>query len=303
MTKWKSLGRLLSDNDLSWSTSHLSLPVLVPLEGDDYKLFFSSRDVQNRSHVGYADIRFSESPEVLHFGSKPLLCPGSLGEFDDHGVYAASIVATGKKYNMYTIGWNPGCRPPLFYASIGLATSTDKMQSFHKTSPAPIISRSAHDPCLVTSPVVILDKGMWKMWYVSGYKWTEIDGKLQSHYHIKYAESIDGIDWVRKGIVCMDKAFKEELNISRFWVIQEDGLYHAWFSSHCPKTRYSIKYAYSQDGIQWQREPNFKLDGLGDWDDKEQAYPCVIKHKGRFYMFYNGNNFGRTGIGVAVLDD
>ena len=30
------------------------------------------------------------------------------------------------------------------------------------------------------------------------------------------------------------------------------------------------------------------------------AYPHVIKHKGKKYMFYNGNNYGKEGIGLAI---
>jgi hypothetical protein len=34
-----------------------------------------------------------------------------------------------------------------------------------------------------------------------------------------------------------------------------------------------------------------------------QAYPFVCAWQGRRYLFYNGNGFGETGIGYAVLDD
>jgi hypothetical protein len=30
------------------------------------------------------------------------------------------------------------------------------------------------------------------------------------------------------------------------------------------------------------------------------AYPHVIKYKNRMYLFYNGNGFGRSGIGYAI---
>ena len=36
------------------------------------------------------------------------------------------------------------------------------------------------------------------------------------------------------------------------------------------------------------------------WDAKAQAYPAVVKHDGRWFMFYNGNAFGRDGIGLAI---
>jgi hypothetical protein len=33
------------------------------------------------------------------------------------------------------------------------------------------------------------------------------------------------------------------------------------------------------------------------------CYPFVFDHGGRRYMFYNGNGYGKSGFGVAVLQD
>jgi len=32
-------------------------------------------------------------------------------------------------------------------------------------------------------------------------------------------------------------------------------------------------------------------------------YPHVFDHKAKRYMLYNGNNYGKTGFGLAVLED
>jgi hypothetical protein len=29
-------------------------------------------------------------------------------------------------------------------------------------------------------------------------------------------------------------------------------------------------------------------------------YAAVVKHQEKYYMFYNGNNYGENGIGLAV---
>jgi len=31
-------------------------------------------------------------------------------------------------------------------------------------------------------------------------------------------------------------------------------------------------------------------------------YPFVFEHNGLRYMLYNGNSYGKTGFGIAVLD-
>ncbi len=33
------------------------------------------------------------------------------------------------------------------------------------------------------------------------------------------------------------------------------------------------------------------------WDSEMIKYPCVFEHEGQLYMLYNGNSYGKTGIG------
>jgi hypothetical protein len=75
-----------------------------------------------------------------------------------------------------------------------------------------------------------------------------------------------------------------------------------WYASR--GAAYRIGYAESADGLQWERkdgEAGLSVSAEG-WDSEMIAYPCVFDHRGRRYMMYNGNGYGRTGIGLAVLD-
>jgi hypothetical protein len=66
---------------------------------------------------------------------------------------------------------------------------------------------------------------------------------------------------------------------------------------------YRIGYAESDDGVRWQRrdgEAGIDVSDSG-WDAEMIAYPCVFRHEGRLFMLYNGNGYGRTGVGLAVL--
>ena len=38
------------------------------------------------------------------------------------------------------------------------------------------------------------------------------------------------------------------------------------------------------------------------WDSEMICYPYVFDHKGKRYMLYNGNGYGKTGFGLAVLE-
>lgn len=300
--QWKKIGLIFRpDTRFKWMQTHAALPVANHINGDIFRIYFSSRDKQNRSHIGYFEIDITNPLKILNVSKEPVLAPGPLGYFDDHGVYASSVVRHEGRLYMYYIGWNPGLTPPLFYSSIGLAISEDGGKTFIKHSKVPILTRSEYDPCLVTSPFVLKEEEKWHMWYISGYRWKLLDGVPQSYYHIKYAESIDGIKWIRKGVVCIDHQSKEEKNIARPCVIKEGDLYRTWYSFDRGEG-YRIGYAESSDGIYWTRkdkEAGIDVSHSG-WDSNALAYPWVFSHKGRKYMFYNGNNFGKDGIGLAI---
>ena len=132
-----------------------------------------------------------------------------------------------------------------------------------------------------------------------------MDNKPIAYYHIKYAESEDGIHWVRKGIVCINFKYEGETRIARPCVIKEDGIYKMWYCYGFGSYGYKIGYAESEDGIKWERkdeEAGIDVSESG-WDSEMICYPFVFKHKGRKYMLYNGNEYGKTGFGYAILEE
>ena len=68
---------------------------------------------------------------------------------------------------------------------------------------------------------------------------------------------------------------------------------------------YRIGYAYSDDLINWTRADD--QAGIatteGDWDSDMMCYPHIFHCDGKIYLLYNGNEFGRFGFGLAVLEN
>lgn len=298
---WQKHGLIFRpDTSQSWMRSHAAVPTPLHMRDGIYRVFFSGRDDQNRSHVGFFDVDLN-APDYPVTPPQLALEPGPLGCFDADGVYAESAVRVGSEVRLYTIGVTTGHTKPLFYASIGAAVSHDGGDSFEKLGAGPIMTRSGYDPCLVTAPFVMQDANRWRMWYVSGTSWTREAHGLQSHYHVKYAESDDGLAWRRDGRVCIDYIGPEETNIARLWVVRDGGRYLGWYSAS-GSAGYRIGYAESPDGLAWTRldaEAGITLSPTG-WDSTAQAYPAVVRCGDRWFMFYNGNSFGRDGIGLAV---
>jgi hypothetical protein len=271
------------------------------MDGDRYRVFFSSRDEHSRSSVGWFDIDLAGAPRVIAAADAPVLSPGPIGCYDGDGIYAESAIKVGREIRLYTIGVTTGHTKPLFYAAIGVAISTDDGNSFTRGG-APIMDISPFDPCLVTAPFVLREGAVWRMWYASGVRWAHEPQGLQSYYHIKYAESDDGLNWRRDGRVCIDFADARERCIARLWVVRDGNLYRGWCSVNDGIRGYRIGYAESADGLRWRRRDDLAgiAPSAAGWDSDAQAYPAVVRHGNRWFMFYNGNAFGRDGIGLAT---
>jgi hypothetical protein len=280
--------------------THAALPVAQNLDGDRFRVYFCSRDIAGRAQIGYLEMNLAKPDEILVLGEEPVIRVGPLGSFDDSGVTSSWIVNQESKQYQYYTGWTRGITVP-FYFYIGLATSHDGGMTFEKVSMAPILDRNTIDPYLTASPCVLIEDGVWKMWYVSGARWASENGHPKHFYHIRYAESSDGVHWHRTGTVCVDFKSSDEYAIARPCVLRDSEGYKMWYSYRGES--YRIGYAESDDGIRWVRKDgevgiDVSLDG---WDSEMIEYPFVFDHGGRRYMLYNGNSYGMTGIGLAVL--
>lgn len=264
-----------------------------------HRVYFCSRDQAGRSHIGYGELG-KGATQIDRIAPDAILHPGRLGSFDDAGVTTACLVRRDDRRFLYYTGWSRGVSVP-FYLNIGLAIS-ERGGPFHRVSAAPLLDRIDVDPYLNASPWILVEASQWRMWYVSGTGWDILEGQPRHHYHIKYAESSDGLHWIRTGSVAIDYG-EGEYAFGRPCVMHDrnTGRYRMWFSVR--GSVYRLGYAESVDGINWQRDDqaaHLPLSPYG-WDSEMITYPVVFAAEGILQMLYNGNGYGRTGIGMATL--
>jgi predicted GH43/DUF377 family glycosyl hydrolase len=288
-----------------WMHSHAQLPTPLVLDSNSVRVFFASRDKKQYSSIGFVDLTIDNRElKIKNVSKHPVLSPGPIGFFDEHGVFPSCVVKDHNRWLMYFIGWNKGFEPTMFYASIGVAESYDGI-NFERLSKAPLLSRSTYDPCLVTSPNIVRYKDFWLMTYVSGIGWFhDKDGQLHSRYHIKTARGTSLLDWSRDGNIAIDLR-EGETNVARSSVVLvRDGILGMWFSFvHSQYGSYRIGYAESNDGINWNR--NDEASGIAylpDFGNEMLCYPNVFDLDSRRWMLINGNGFGANGFGVALWD-
>lgn len=308
---WRKQGHIFSaDGRYPWMTSHAQLPIVDRISPEAFRIYFGTRDERNRTITTYCEVAAEDPQKVLYVHDRPVLDLGSCGCFDDSGAMPSSIVEhRGVKYLFYT-GWNISTPAP-YRKAIGVAVSHDGGHTFFRLFRGPILDRTPTEPLCAATPWVLFDGSMWRMWYLSCVRWEAHDDRMDPYYHIKYAESEDGVQWERRGVVALDLQSAEEGGFGRACVQRQEGSrYTMWYSyrsgrnfRHNRSASYRIGYAESHDGIAWTRmddRARINRSEIG-WDADMMAYPFVIDAgDGRELMFYNGNGFGRSGFGYAV---
>lgn len=316
--KWKKLGKIfdprehkLLNNCFEFAQSPQTLVF------DSFvRIYFSTREKDKTgkylSHIAFVD--FDKSfQNILNVSSKTVIPLGNLGCFDEHGIFPINVLKQNDKILAYTTGWNRKVSVSAD-ASIGFAASYDNGLTFSKLGNGPILTATLNEPFLVCDGFVAFFRDTYHMWYIFGTQWTSFvkDQAPDRVYKIAHATSKDGINWEKEGRkIISDKINNEECQALPS-VIEYDNLYHMVFCyRHASGFRtdssksYRLGYAYSHDLVDWTRDDEILGIDLStnDWDSEMMCYPHLFKVENNVYLLYNGNQFGKEGFGLAILEN
>ncbi len=306
---WEKLGMVfkLGEHLQPWMKSHALMPTPLLL-ADRFRVYITVRAQDGMSRITYVDLDRKDPRKILYVHAEPLLEPGPVGTFDDSGTVGTFALQHEGKIYLYYNGYNVRVKVPWSNA-VGLAVSTDGGETFKKAFPGPVLDRTQQEPYFAITPWILKEDGLLRCWYTSGTGWIPQGSKPpEPLYVIKYAESRDGVHFARPNHTCIPPLDAEEAN-ARGAVIRQGDTYKMWFifrgsrDFRDGKDAYRIGYAESADGFTWKRDDaaaGIKPGAPGEWDEKMEAYPAVIEADDRLFMFYNGNNFGAEGFGIAV---
>lgn len=307
--KWQKLGRIfLANGQTDWLISYSSCPFAQHIAGDIFKIWFAPRDAKNRSYTAWIEIDITQPHQVLRHSVNPVLAPGGLGSFDEDGaMFSWLLEHEGQQYIYYT-GWNIGGTVP-FRNAIGMAIANSKpAETFERVSLGPVLDRNADNPYFVGNPCVLVIDGHWHLWFISGTAWhlAESPKPAWSSYHIRHADSSDGVHWTVDGEVSIDFQHSNEMAIARPCVRYLNPGFEMWYCYRGTDFTYRLGYATSVNGKKWQRMDHLVDDlttSASGWDAEMVAYPHVFEHQGKTYLLYCGGGFSKTGIGLAILNE
>jgi predicted GH43/DUF377 family glycosyl hydrolase len=300
--KWEKKGLIYCpDGSMSWARNSALTPTPVLVNESTIRVYAGLRDDKGVSRIGYVDVRADDPSRIKAISPVPVLDVGIPGTFDDNGVILGDIVFHDNIMYMYYVGFQL-VEKVKFLAFTGLATSTDGGSSFRRYSNAPVLDRSNTELYFRAVHSAMIEDGVWKVWCGVGSDWVYINGIPYPKYDVRYYESPDGINFSEKGIVCIENT-ENEYRIGRPRVINRDGNYKMFYTKGTLGREYLPGYADSKDGVHWVRkDTDIGIKPSGDgWDSTQLCYPAIISFEDRIYMFYNGNDYGKTGFGYAEL--
>lgn len=316
MFHWNKLGKVFTPQSVtgrSWLKEFAQAPAALVLD-DVVRMYFSCRpqpdsNGQYVSYSAYVDLDRADLFKIRDVARQPILGLGRLGEFDEFGTYPVSVIEDGPQVRAYYAGWTR-CESVPFNVAIGCALSSDGGKTFEKLGSGPVLSYSVDEPFVLSGPKVRRFNGLFHLFYIAGRKWKWVDGKAEPVYKIRMATSIDGVRWEKLSKDLIPSRVEEDEAQASPDVFYANGKYHMFFcyrysgGFRSKQFGYRIGYAFSSDLSEWTRDDSKAGIDVSEhgWDAEMISYPHVFALDGKTYLAYLGDQVGRHGFGLAVLE-
>ena len=309
---WQRQGLLLETLPEHPLLTRAYVPTILPLSENCWRIYFAGWDRDKRSRILAVDVDPTRSMRVVAEHFSPLVELGQIGAFDHSGTVPSCAIRVGTQVWLYYFGLH--LRHEVRAAgAIGLVVSDDGL-NFRRTHAGPVLGTGPLDPFLVGSMCVTSGATGYRMWYASGTTWlqAQADAQPDPACGIRLTRSADGRFWSTDTTAVIDPSEPAEVGLARPWIVASSGGNHLYYSRRGSDYREGGKSPY-----QMARVPMDPATGLvagtgtplefqnppqaGDFDSWMQAYSCVLPSGPDLIMVYNGNGFGKTGIGWARL--
>jgi hypothetical protein len=278
--------------------------------GTRFRLYFSTRffdsDALPVSKVLYLDFApgFNEAISAL---GEVKIQDGALGGFDQHGIFPFHPYVIDSKYFLaLTSGWKRMQNVDIDM-SIGQAISLDG-EHFARNGNGPLITSAPKEPFLVGDPFVLRSKESYSLFYIFGTKWIDVGSSTERTYKIGRMISEDGFNFNRVNLgeqVIPDTIENEAQAMPS--VVKIKNIYHMFYCYRSSfdfrdggANAYRLGHATSNDLKVWKTSHSILPSKFPAWAEEMQCYPHVRVIDNCLHLFYNGNSFGKNGIGLMT---
>lgn len=287
-----------------WALHSFMTPCPWQKDAQTIRLFGGMRDGDGISRIGWVDVDATDPQVIKGVSQQPVLDLGAPGMFDDNGVILGDVIEVSEdELRLYYVGFQLVAKAK-FLAFTGVAISRDRGESFQRYQQTPILDRCPEGQFIgALHSIARLEDGSYRAWISRGRGWQDIDGRLYPQYDCWTLTSADGLHFDNGAAVPIIAPNDDEYRIGRPRATRlDDGGWELRATSDTLSKQYESFRFTSLDGINFTRSAEVELPRgpAGEWDDQMTCYPAHhVTPSGDKFLFYNGNDMGRTGVGVA----
>ena len=290
----------------------------VLIDGNTYKMYYSGKADDGYQRICLATAQRENLAEWTRHGV--VLDLGPEGTFCDNWCVLPLVHRFGNRWHLYWTGREKDISDGLqSFTGIGLARSSDGIK-FERYSDNPVITGDQTDEYPnnrgIAGGGTILEEQdsdgsiIYRQYYTLAVGKPNSDMCSDQEKHCAVCFSKDGIHWTDHRIVMSPRGDvpHEDAACAAPFVWYDGKYYRMVYSAIGTKWGYySLAQAVSRDGICWERgsgEDNILLkpdvDNPDSWENQMVEYPSVVLDKDELILFYCGNGYGATGIGIAT---
>ncbi|MFW8635343.1 hypothetical protein [Cribrihabitans pelagius] len=302
---WRKEGLVYCPGGASdWAQHSFMTPCPWLRDPDTIRLFGGIRDSAGISRIGWVDVDAKDPRRVKAVSPDPVLDLGAPGMFDDNGVILGDVLeVSDDELRLYYVGFQL-VEKAKFLAFTGVAISRDRGDSFERWQPTPVIDRCPDGTFIgALHSIAALPDGTYRAWISRGRGWQPLDGRAYPQYDCWTLTSPDGLRFDNAEAVPIIAPGPNEYRIGRPRAsLLPDGTWELRATSDTLSKQYESFRFTSPDGVAFTRTADRELPrgAPGAWDSEMTCYPAHCETAdGTRYLFYNGNDMGRTGVGVA----
>lgn len=268
---------------------------------DEIRVFLGAWDAGGVSRITSVRFRSDRPDEVIERRPMVELDIGASDAFDGQGVFPGSVWLHGNRSFLHYTGFSRGVG--FRHLNFGGLAEIDT-DSLTRVSPDPVMGPTPEGMCVRAGVSTVEIDGRFLSVYAAGNDWMQVGGKLRPCYSIFSQWTDDGLAFREAGnkIVAYDS--DREHAVGRPHILVVGGMVVTVFTVRTLDMRYTIGAAVSSDGSNWERLPvEFEGAPTPGFDDLMTYFPSpVVMSDGTIFVYYSGNGFGETGMGMGVLD-
>jgi hypothetical protein len=278
--------------------SYASNPAAMTIHDSQLRIFFNSRDDQDRSKIYSIDLHGDElEPDYNSISLQ--YSYGEAGSYFSHGISVGQIFSIRGVKTLSVMGWK-NYVDKHWEGRIG-HIPFDIDGNLTHLEPTPWMDLDNLDPISLSYPAVYEDLTSTVIWYGSTITWDAGNGEM---LHILKEARLSSDGRVIKGDNTVPYVLGSAQAFSRPAVVQLENHFLMAYSYRGNKTKYRIGFLILDDF-----ESASHLGGISpfltseeEWESEMIEYPSFISFQNQLFMLYNGNSFGKTGIGIVRIE-